>query len=368
LNSDDALELFKKALPSPALLQVSADSRELRKRAAEVLRSVRGVNVDLVLLSMQGKKEGFDEVLKMIDNMVKELHVEMDEDVKTKEYCGEELNHIEDKLKDVSRHIEGLEADIEAHKQTIEKTTAQVKDLNVQIKDLDKAVAEATKQRKQENEAYVSEAAQNRAALELLEFAKNRMNKFYAPEQHKEPPPEELSEEEKIEQAYSFVQIAAHHGEAPPPPPTVGTHSKQEGGNGVLSLLNNIMSDLKLEMNEDKLAEEDAQQDYEKLSADATEKRAALSDSLAESESALADAHGDLLDLEGDKTAAVKDQGAAHETEMRLHAECDWLVANFETRKEAREGEIDALEKAKAVLSGADFSLIETRSFLAKRP
>merc|ERR1719337_477461 len=37
LNDDDALELFKKTLPSPALIQMSVSNSEMRKRAAEVL-------------------------------------------------------------------------------------------------------------------------------------------------------------------------------------------------------------------------------------------------------------------------------------------------------------------------------------------
>ena len=44
-----------------------------------------------------------------------------------------------------------------------------------------------------------------------------------------------------------------------------------------------------------------------------------------------------------------------------------WLLKYFGVRAEARASEIDALGKAKAVLSGADFSLVQTGSqkFLA---
>jgi len=45
-----------------------------------------------------------------------------------------------------------------------------------------------------------------------------------------------------------------------------------------------------------------------------------------------------------------------------LHTECDWLIKYFDVRKEARTGEIDALVKAKAVLSGADYSLLQVRA------
>jgi len=43
-----------------------------------------------------------------------------------------------------------------------------------------------------------------------------------------------------------------------------------------------------------------------------------------------------------------------------LHVECDFLMKYYQARKEARSGEIDALSKAKAVLSGADYFLLET--------
>ena len=36
-----------------------------------------------------------------------------------------------------------------------------------------------------------------------------------------------------------------------------------------------------------------------------------------------------------------------------LHADCDWLISNYDSRKESRTNEIEALKKAKAVLSGA---------------
>merc|ERR1712194_963272 len=50
-----------------------------------------------------------------------------------------------------------------------------------------------------------------------------------------------------------------------------------------------------------------------------------------------------------------------------LHDECDWLLKYFDARKEARAGEVEALHNAKAVLSGADYSLIQSKAFLVKR-
>mmetsp|Transcript_26039 Transcript_26039/g.57523 ORF Transcript_26039/g.57523 Transcript_26039/m.57523 type:complete len:709 (+) Transcript_26039:910-3036(+) len=357
LTSDEARELFSSSGQFVQVQQTTSlkvQERVRMSRASALLKAAaqKSGSRALLGLSVSLKIHGLEKVKKAMEEMIANLKTEQAEEFEKKDHCDENINKNEDDTTEAKFQKKQEETKIQDLEVQISDLTDELAALEKDISETQTAVKRAGEDRGMASRLYQKVVAEQRATQKILEFALKKLDSFYNKK--------------------SLLSIAIHRsqapGEAPPPPPTVGTHSKQEGGNGVLSLLNNIMSDLKLEMNEDKLAEEDAQQDYEKLSADATEKRAALSDSLAESESALADAHGDLLDLEGDKTAAVKDQGAAHETEMRLHAECDWLVANFETRKEAREGEIDALEKAKAVLSGADFSLIETRSFLAKRP
>ena len=46
----------------------------------------------------------------------------------------------------------------------------------------------------------------------------------------------------------------------------------------------------------------------------------------------------------------------------QLHAEYDWLIKYLDMRKEARDGEIEPMNNAKAVLSMADFSHMQTKS------
>ena len=43
-----------------------------------------------------------------------------------------------------------------------------------------------------------------------------------------------------------------------------------------------------------------------------------------------------------------------------LHSGCDWLLQYFEVREQARAGEVESLKQAKAVLSGADYSFVQT--------
>merc|ERR1719146_552067 len=80
----------------------------------------------------------------------------------------------------------------------IKTVTEEIKALTDGIQALDRSIVEATKQRKEEHEEYSGLMAGNTAAKQLIEFAKNRMQKFYNPKLYKPPPKRELSEEERI--------------------------------------------------------------------------------------------------------------------------------------------------------------------------
>ena len=60
-------------------------------------------------------------------------------------------------------------------------TKAEIEALSDGIRVLDKSVAEATEQRKEENEEFTALMAGTTAAMELLAFAKIRLNNFYNP-------------------------------------------------------------------------------------------------------------------------------------------------------------------------------------------
>merc|ERR1711972_87423 len=106
---------------------------------------------------------------------------------------------------------------------------------------------------------------------------------------------------------------------------------------------------------------------YETMMQESAEKRTTDSKLLAEKESAKADTEAELQAQTEGKAAAGKELMATLKYISSLHSECDWLLQYFDVRKEARSGEIDSIVKAKAVLSGADYSLVQTRSRAAIR-
>merc|ERR1719183_2730508 len=98
--------------------------------------------------------------------------------------------------------------------------------------------------------------------------------------------------------------------------------------------------------------EKDSQSDYETMMQDSTGKRADDSKTLADKQGTLADLQASLETSTENKASTTKELGATLQYIQSLHAECDWLLKYFDVRAEARDSEIDALGKAKAVLSG----------------
>merc|ERR1719183_791581 len=110
----------------------------------------------------------------MIDEMVATLKTEQADDDAKKEYCAKEFDLADDKKKSLERSISDLETAIEDAKEGIATLKDEIAALEKGIKALDKAVAEATEQRKEENEEFTQLMASDSAAKEILGFAKNR--------------------------------------------------------------------------------------------------------------------------------------------------------------------------------------------------
>jgi len=372
LNDDDALDLFKKALPSAAasLLQVTETSKAVRSRAMNALHSAKNhalkenkANLGLLALALAGKKSmtqgGLDKVIKMCDEMINMLSEEQQADDRKVEYCTRELDASEDKKKTLDRTVSKEHKALATTKEALATTIDEIEALKAGIVKLDRSVAEATDQRKQENAEYKELMAQDTAAAKLLTFARDRLSKFYKPKKGESF----IS----VDLVPTLVQVSMRKAAPGPPPETWGAYTKgSTQSHGVISMIEVLLTDLEKDIQEAAGEEKVAQHEYEMMMQESTEKRTADSTSLTDKTTAKADMETEIEEHKADKYAAQKDAMAAAKFISNLHGGCDWLMQYHEARKEARVGELDAVKKAKAVLSGADYSLVQTkvRTFL----
>merc|ERR1719223_215320 len=134
----------------------------------------------------------------MIDDLVALLAKEQADDDAKLSYCKEELDKVEDTIKELNLAIGDLESSIADKDETLKTLASEIEALEDGIKALDKSVAEATEQRKAEHAEYTELMSSDTAAKELIGFAKNRLQKFYNPTLYKPAPKRELSEEERM--------------------------------------------------------------------------------------------------------------------------------------------------------------------------
>jgi len=360
---------------SASFAQVQVNIMSVRARALEVIRKISLVShtrnrpgLNFLILALSGRKTmsrgGFEKVVKMCDDMVAELKKEQLADESKKEYCSVQFDNMDDKKKGLERSVETATREISKAKDAIETLTEEIAALEAGIVELDKSVVAATEQRREENQEFKDELAANGAAKELLVKAKKRLNQFYNPSVALLAA---AGDHPTGASSFALIEIAEHthyRREAPQPPPaTWDAYAKRSGETGgVVAMLDLLIKDLEKDITESKIDEENGQSDYETMMKESAAKRTEDSKSLAAKLEDKADAEKALSDYSDLKKDTTSELMATLKYIQSLHLECDWLLQYFDLRKKARSDEIDSLLKAKAVLSGADMSLLQTQA------
>merc|ERR1719310_191783 len=136
--------------------------------------------------------------------------------------------------------------------------------------------------------------AADTAAKDLINMAKNRMNRFYNPALYVEAPKRQLSAEDSI-----FVGMG---GTAPPTPAPGGI-----SGTGVMAMMDLLIADLDKTMQELETEEKDAQAEYEELMQDSAAKRMADVASIAQKDGAKAHTEAALNQAKSERMSKTKE-------------------------------------------------------------
>merc|ERR1719482_1793240 len=279
----------------------------------------------------------------MRDKMVVELKKQQENEYQKHESCKKDIDSNEDATMEKTAEKKDLDAKMTALKGQLEGLTEELSELATQVKEAHIAMKQAGETRKKENHEFQQVVADQRATIEILNKALDRLKSFYNKE--------------------SLLAVDAHAhkqepGAAVAPPPAAGKAYKANGmSGGVMQLLEKIIQDAQTADQEAVAGEQKSQEAYATFVANTNESLDAFEKAIAGKTEAKDKATADHLTTKQDLGAAQTAIGDLNDESKALHLDCDYLLKNFDIRQTARQEEIEAIQEAKVILSGADLGL-----------
>jgi len=332
LSDDSAKDLYSKTL---GFVQKDARSKAvlLLKAAAK-----KSGSTELAALATTAQLDAFTKVQKSIDEMVTALLKEKEDEIKHKDYCNKAIaeNELQTAVQtDEKNDLESTIGSLEAH---IDTLTKDIADLNAEIAEMHVQTKRASEDRELENKEFQQTVADQRATQGILKKALDRL---------------------KV--VYGFVQTKAQLKQepgaaAPPSPPGFSEYKKNAGASGVLTMIQEVITDAKKMESEAIKAENDAQAAYESFVKNTNDVISADQKSITAKTESKAKAEQELTQAKSDLAACLSLLESLAAESADLHKSCDFVLQNFDIRQAARDQEVEGLRQAKAVFNGADLS------------
>merc|ERR1719487_1250854 len=234
----------------------------------------------LSTLAVSAQLDGFGKVKAAMDDMVKELKVEQQEEVEFKAYCEAEFDKNEKETFTKTKEKEDLEGKMDQLNKDIKSLTKDIEDAKKQIADTEIAIKKASEQREAENAEYQTVVADQRATQTILKKAVKKLESFYK------------------KAAAALVQQT-------PPGGGLKPMKSNAGASPVMGMIQDIIEDSKELEAEAVAGEKQAQADYEKFVKDSNALISDLSTSVEEKTKAVAAANLEKEGAKSDHESAV---------------------------------------------------------------
>jgi len=335
LRGDEARDAMSGTFKGFVQLESSSQSNR-RAAAAEALRKAakKTHSPQLSILATSVELDAFTKVKKAIDDMIAMLNMQQSDEVKKNDWCKAEIHENEmttAKKEDFKADLEAKIAELESSIKALEEGIAESKR---QIAVLQLELQRATEDRKTENLEFQKTVADQTVTIEVLKKALDKLATFY-----------DLLQKGKTGSASR---------QAPPMPQK--EYEPNKGAQGVMEMIEKLIHESAGLRAESQKSEGSAQAAYEQLIADTNSNVAALMKEIVEKSEAKQQAKKDKMATESDHKDTIKELEGLSKYNGELHQECDYLLKNFEVRQNSRAEEVEALQQAKQILSGASLS------------
>lgn len=344
LNSDEAVGSFDKTV-NTAFLQTSSltvsAKEDARQHAAQVLR--RTGNAQLALLASSVQLDAFEKVKVAIDDMVKELAKQQKEEVEHRDFCIAETNKNTRETAEMYDKKALLETTIADTTKTVEELTKDIEERTKAIAQMQKDMKRASEVREAENAEFQEEVMNQRITQGILQKACDRMNQVYS----------DMKVSFEQDGAAPHTQTSATATDPGNGPARFDKYEQSGSGDKIVKMIEDIIADSKESENEALRSEQDAQAAYENNMKDLNKSISEHNRAITNNTENKAKAEQTLTEAKADFKSTMRELEGLNDVLKSLHNQCDFVVRNFEARQAARSQEMDALNEAKAILSGA---------------
>lgn len=282
----------------------------------------------------------FNRVKQLMDKMMALLDQQQKDEDDKRAFCNTEIDRTEDDIKVQTQTKADLDLKHKSIVNQLDALSAAVDELTTDVHDNEISLKQAGEARKEENHVFQTAVADQHSMVHILEKAQSRLREFY--------------------QEAALMQVRKHGQPEPgayvaPPPPSPKGYSKSAGAGGVDQLLSKIIGDAKSEVAEMGVSENNAQASYSSYVRDTTASIEANRRAIEEKMTQIAHLKGEKSETQESQRATTQELATSTQLLAAHHGECDYLLKYYEIRKKARAEEKDAIDDAKAILSGADY-------------
>jgi len=326
LTSDEARDNAAATYSFVQIASASQREQQSRKQVAQNLRRMAAKTGDpkLAMLATSVELDAFTKVKKAIDDMISILGTQQKDEVKKVDWCKTTLQETEmttlkteDRRGDLEAHEAKLTSDIEALAKRLQEAAAEIAELQVNLQ-------RANENRKTENMDFQKTVADQTLTVQILKKALDKLANYYDLLHQKQTPP-----------------VAQ------------GEYGKSAGAEGVMQMIEKLVGEAQTMTKDARKEEGEAQAAYEQFVADTNDSVANLQKEVTTKTKTKAKTEEQKMQTQADIADTVAELEGLSKYTGELHAECDYVMKNFDVRQNARADEIASLQQAKQILSGA---------------
>jgi len=339
LTSDEAHDLFTRTFNAKFIQRTSSDSRRSAVYKILVAAAKKSADPRLSTLAIRTRLAKFEAVKFALQHMIDPLVKEKWDEIEERDFCIAEINNNEKVAESKKRDQADAEAALDSSKQTIADLTKEIEELELTVSDAKEQFKRAGEDREKENHEFQIIVADQRATQKLLYGALKALKSFYSA---------------------SLVQSGTRTTAGQTPP---AGFEKQSNKGGIVGMVEGVIKDAQKLEAEAIRTEEEAQKAHEDFVKDTNDSFGIWAKDLVNKNEQRAKTTVQKAGNQVDLDTAVDSQKQNVKALGDLHANCDFLLKNFELRQATRDEEISSLKQATEIVSGTTFE-----AFIANFP